>query len=124
MEWQVNKFQNRTGIKCRLKLEYDDSNLDPDLATGFFRVLQEALTNIFLHSNAKTVKVSLKVRDGILTLEVHDDGRGITEKQIEDPNSFGLAGMRERALAMNGKLQIKGVPNRGTKLTLSVPHNQ
>jgi len=124
IEWQTNEFQNRTGIKSKLKLEYGDSNLDRDVATGFFRVVKEALTNISLHSNAKTVRVSLKESDGILTLKVQDDGRGITEEQIKDPKSFGLAGMRERAHALSGELQIKGVPNRGTKLIFSIPLNR
>jgi len=121
IEWQVNEFQNRTGIKCRLKLGYDEDNIDRHLATAFFRVLKEALTNISLHSNAKTVTIGLKEKDGILTLKVKDDGRGITEEQIKDPKSFGLAGMRERAYALGGEFQIKGVPHKGTTLAFSVP---
>ncbi len=57
-------------------------------------------------------------------MEVRDDGRGITKKQISDPKSIGLTGMRERAYAMGGSLTVTGSRGKGTTITLSVPLSQ
>ena len=54
-------------------------------------------------------------------MEIRDDGRGITEKEMKDPKSIGLTGMRERAYAMGGTLTITGTRGEGTTVTLSVP---
>jgi signal transduction histidine kinase len=57
-------------------------------------------------------------------MEVRDDGRGITKKEITDHKSIGLTGMRERAYAMEGSLAIIGIRGKGTTVTLSVPLNE
>jgi signal transduction histidine kinase len=54
-------------------------------------------------------------------LEVRDNGKGITEKQVSAPNSFGLIGMRERAIFLGGDFQIGGSPNNGTTVTVNIP---
>jgi len=124
IEWQVQEFQERTRIKCELTAGGEDINLDRDLATGFFRILQEALTNVARHASATRVKVSLKEGDGQLVLQVRDNGKGITEKQIAHPKSFGLIGMRERARSWNGSIKIQGISGEGTIVTVSIPLNR
>jgi signal transduction histidine kinase len=121
IEWQVQEFQERTRIKCELTAEGEDINLDRDLATAVFRILQEALTNVARHANATRVEVSLKKGDGQLLLQVRDNGRGITEKQIAHPKSFGLIGMRERVRSWDGRVKIDGISGRGTIVTVSIP---
>jgi signal transduction histidine kinase len=124
IEWQVQEFQERTRIKCELTAEGEDINLGRDLATGVFRILQEALTNVSRHANATRVEVSLKEKTGQLVLEVRDNGKGITEKQIAHPKSFGLIGMHERARSWNGSVKIEGIPGKGTIVTVNIPLNQ
>jgi len=124
IEWQVQEFQERTRIKCELTAEGEENNLGRDLATGVFRILQEALTNVARHANATRVEVSLKERAGQLVLEVRDNGKGITEKQITHPKSFGLIGMRERARSWNGSVKIHGISGKGTIITVSIPLNR
>lgn len=121
MEWQVQEFQERTRIKCTLTAESENMNLDRKLATAVFRILQEALTNVARHADAARVAVSLKRRTGQLVLQVRDNGKGITEKQIAHPRSFGLIGMRERARSWNGSVKIDGISDKGTSVTVSIP---
>jgi len=121
IEWQAQEFQERTRIKCKLTAEGEDINLDRDLATAVFRILQEALTNVARHANATRVEVSLKKGDGQLMLQVRDNGKGITKKQIAHPKSFGLIGMRERVHSWNGSVKIDGISGKGTIVTVSIP---
>jgi len=124
IEWQTEEFQNRAGIKCEVAIEPEDIILDQERSTTIFRILQETLTNVARHAKATRVKVSLKEQAGNLVLKVRDNGRGITEKQISDPKSFGLIGMRERAHYWGGEVKIIGVKNKGTTVIVSIPLNK
>ena len=121
MEWQAEEFQNRTGIECKLTLDPENIILDQDRSTAIFRIFQETLTNVARHANATRVKVSLKEKAGKLEMKVRDDGKGITEKQISDPKSFGLMGIRERANFWGGEVTINGIRDKGTTVTVSIP---
>jgi signal transduction histidine kinase len=120
IEWQAEEFQNRTGIRCRFIVDPDDIAVDQDLATAIFRIFQETLTNVARHAYATKVTVNLKKRAGKLTLRVRDDGIGITEKQISGSQSFGLIGMQERVVPWDGKISFKGIPDKGTTVTVNV----
>ena len=121
MEWQAEEFQNRTGIRCDLTFHPEDIILDQDRSTAIFRIFQETLTNVARHAKATSVKVSLKETMDKLVLKVRDNGKGITEKQISSPKSFGLMGMRERAAHFGGVFKINGVPGRGTTVEVKIP---
>lgn len=121
IEWQMEEFESRTGIKCQLTIDHKDIALDRDRSTVLFRVFQETLTNIARHANATVVKVSLKEEQGKVVLEVRDVGKGITERQISDPKSLGLLGMRERAHFVGGEFKISGIQDKGTTVCLSIP---
>ncbi|HUT43474.1 MAG TPA: cache domain-containing protein, partial [Desulfobacterales bacterium] len=120
IEWQIQEFANRTGIKYRITITPEDMTLAPDLSTAIFRIFQEALTNIVRHADATMVNVSLTQKDDELILEVADNGKGITPKQISDSKSFGLLGMRERALYYNGDVKITGAQGKGSTVWVSV----
>ena len=98
-----------------------DIIIDPELATALFRILQETLTNVARHANATQVNVRLAKEDGGLALEVHDNGRGITEEQLSADSSLGILGMRERALLLGGELAISGTPGEGTTIIVRIP---
>ena len=121
IEWQANEFQTRTGIECKVGSSLHRTILDEELNTVFFRIFQETLTNIIRHANATRVEVHLAEDRNRLKLEVKDNGRGITAEQLSSVHSIGLLGMRERAALLGGEVTIRGVPKRGTHVTVSIP---
>jgi two-component system, NarL family, sensor histidine kinase UhpB len=121
IEWQANEFRSRTNIQFKIISDPEDIILDSDSSTAIFRIFQETLTNIARHANATRVKVMLKQKSDTVELTVHDNGRGVTEKEISDPGSFGLIGMRERVHSLGGYLTIRGVLNEGTTIKVYIP---
>jgi len=121
IEWQVREFQKRTGIGCKLNTALDNVALPPELSTAVFRILQETLTNVARHAQASHLTVSLAANAKLLVLEVQDNGRGITEVERIHSKSFGLVGMRERAMILGGDFDIRGANGKGTTVTVSIP---
>jgi signal transduction histidine kinase len=122
LEWQANEFQTRTGIKCDVHTSLHEPVLTPDLATAFFRIFQETLTNVIRHAGATHVVVHLKEAAGRIILEVKDNGRGISQADISNPRSMGLLGMKERAALLGGQFKIGPAANgRGTLAIVSIP---
>ena len=121
IEWQAQEFQKRTGIKCKVTSHLPESMLDDDLNTAFFRIFQETLTNIIRHAQAKRVEVLLHQQDSLLCMEVRDNGRGITEAEINNTHSIGLLGMRERASLLGGEVTFEGEPGKGTTVRVGIP---
>jgi signal transduction histidine kinase len=121
IEWQAETFRRRSGIGCRFKNNGYEPNLSGDQATALFRIFQEILTNIIRHAEADDVIVRLEKRDGELTLQVEDNGCGITEDQINSPHAFGLLGIRERLYPLGGRVAFQGRPGQGTRVTIHLP---
>lgn len=119
--WQAEEFQNRTGIRCNLNINLKDIKLEPNCSTTFFRIFQEALTNVARYADASEVDINLIRDNGNLTLTVKDNGIGITENQISNSKSLGLIGIRERVNLFNGKFIIQGSQGKGTSLFISIP---
>ncbi|HEY8256360.1 MAG TPA: PAS domain S-box protein [Gemmatimonadales bacterium] len=121
IEWQAQEFERRTGIKTTLRASQPEIAIDEVRATAVFRMLQETLTNVARHAGASRVDISLTVGSVDLSLDVRDDGRGITPAEIAASRSLGLVGLRERAIACGGMLAIHGTPGRGTHVAVRVP---
>jgi signal transduction histidine kinase len=121
LEWQAQEFTRQTGIRCSVELQAQEIELDRERATAVFRVCQEALTNVARHSNATRVKVLLMVEPDALSLEITDNGQGFAAPSENGSSGLGLAGMRERVLAVNGELDIASAPGRGTTVKVVVP---
>jgi PAS domain S-box-containing protein len=121
IEWQCLDFERRSGIRCLLDSKQEDIPLDSAKATVAFRICQEALTNVVRHARAKEIRVHLEKLDRELLLEIHDDGQGIVPEKVTAATSLGLLGMRERAGAVGGALEIVGRPGQGTTVTLRLP---
>jgi signal transduction histidine kinase len=121
VEWQTKDFQRRTGIKATVKAELSERPLPREIATALFRVLQESLTNVARHAEAKSVRVKLAEQDGRIVLQIKDDGRGISDTELAKSGAFGLMGMRERILPFRGQCEIEGQPGRGTTVSVYVP---
>lgn len=121
IEWQVEVFCKRTGIKVNIE-KIDESLLVPDeYATGLFRILQESLTNITRHANANQVDIHLKNQNKEFILCIQDNGRGFDMSKMADKKTLGLLGMRERSIAMHGTFTIQSKPGEGTKVEVRVP---
>jgi signal transduction histidine kinase len=121
IEWQVQEFQSRSGIACRFSSNVPELKLEAPVATALFRMFQEALTNIARHAQATHVEAVLAVEGARLTLEVSDNGLGITDRQRLGTGSLGLVGMRERVRQIGGEFQIQSAPGQGTTITVRVP---
>ena len=121
IEWESQQFQRRSGIRTEVSLPDEEIPLGRERSTAVFRIFQEALTNIALHAYASKAAVNVKRENGSLILEIEDDGKGIQEREIFDVKSLGLLGMRERALAFGGEVQINRAPRRGTLVKVRMP---
>jgi signal transduction histidine kinase len=121
IEWQLQEFQIRSGIEGKLINAPEETTLDADGATTVFRIFQEVLTNVARHANATKVEVVLEESAAFLTLQVQDNGRGITENEIHSSKSIGLLGMQERAHLRAGEVQFHGIPGKGTVVTVRLP---
>ncbi len=120
VEWQVQDFGPRAGLVCHVDV---DATLDvpEDVELPLFRVLQEALTNIVRHAEARTVIVALRVDEGGLELVVDDDGRGVMEKG-RSAAGLGLLGMRERLVEFGGTVTLSDrAAVNGARLVARVP---
>jgi signal transduction histidine kinase len=120
-EWLVQDFTERTGIPCRLIAGSEDLEFRDPHATAIFRILQESLTNVARHAEARRVEVALDRADGAVTLDVRDDGRGFSTGDPRRPGSFGLAGLRERAQLLGGDVRIESRPGQGTTVHVRIP---
>jgi PAS domain S-box-containing protein len=123
IEWQVKDFESRTSITCDIEAQVDADKLGTERVrdTAIFRILQEALTNVARHSAAEHAIVRFRTTSSSVILEVQDDGRGITDQQLISKRSLGVLGMRERAWALGGQIEVRRSQEKGTLVTLSMP---
>lgn len=122
IECQAEDFSQRTGIVCRVKCDDDSIELNEKISLALFRVLQEALTNVAKHAHASLVVVRLRREKAAIALEIRDNGRGISEADMNKPRSFGLRGIRERISSLNGEFSINVAEQGGSHLILRVPN--
>ncbi len=116
----ADSFRQRTGIVVRTALEFE-GRLPEGTETHLFRIAQEALTNVARHSKATSVELTLRQQRRLLTLQIRDDGRGLPDGL--EPSGFGLIGMRERAAAIGGSLDVESGP-RGVTIRVEAPFEQ
>ena len=112
------------GIKTHLDSNLDGNEcMDDTSVTTLFRIVQESLTNIIKHANAKEVMVSIHLERDAIHLTIKDDGVGFNgnANPAARKNSFGLIGMQERALILNGCAKIESRPGHGTVVDVSIP---
>lgn len=121
IDWLAKGFMKRTGIPCTVSLDNVGNCTGTACATALFRIFQETLTNITRHAEATQVNASLECRGGSALLVVMDNGIGISAEQLASDESFGLLGIRERALMCGGEADISGVPGNGTTIRVVIP---
>lgn len=121
MEWQAEDFSKRTKINCILDFPKEEIILEPEKKIAVFRIFQEALTNAARHSNANKIYLTMILDNDKLILTIKDNGKGITQNQVNNPRSLGILGMKERALILGGNLVIKSTMKSGTLVNLELP---
>jgi two-component system sensor histidine kinase UhpB len=121
IEHHVEKFTEQTGIPCELTMRQDDFDLDEQIATAVFRILQESLTNVTRHAAASRVSIEVQESGDEIRLTVQDDGCGLPDKKDRRRNSYGLLGMHERVKMLGGYLEISSAPGKGTRIEAVIP---
>jgi len=121
IECQAEDFTQRFGIACRVQCDEDAIEPEPDTSLALFRIAQEALSNVAKHAHASLVVMRLRRERGNILLEIRDNGRGISEVDMQKPKSFGLRGIRERVLSLAGEFSIGPAEHGGTHIVLRVP---
>ena len=126
LTWYVDGLTKRSGIDTTLEVQPRDfPRLATEVETAVFRIVQEALTNVFRHSEARRVWITLSQRDGLIVVAVRDDGKGIGERIAEqrpDSVGVGIGGMRQRAKEFGGELRLTNA-DPGTLVELMIPGN-
>jgi len=124
LRWFLEGLSERSGISVRLEVDPPDlDRFKPELETAIFRIIQEALTNMFRHSGARNGCVSLKQSEDQITVIVSDDGKGIAEQVAQlrpDSVGVGIGGMRQRVSELGGRFRLSNA-NPGTVVEIVVP---
>jgi signal transduction histidine kinase len=118
---EAKDLSKNTGVKARVAMPDTVGRLAPETETAFYRVVQEALHNVAKHAQAKSVNIQVAREEGLVRLTVEDDGVGFTQKGSFKGKSFGLAGMRERIVALGGLVKLRSSKGRGTRIEVTVP---
>jgi len=121
IEWQTREFEGRTGIKCQFDSKVRNATLEPERATAVFRLFQETLTKIVQQAKATQASVHLRVEGDKLVLEVEGNGRTDTGRKISRARSLDLLGMRERAIILDGEVNISSRHGKGTLVDVRIP---
>lgn len=121
LQWMVNGFRKRTGADVVFRCIKEAMDLPSDVQSVAYSVVRESLTNVFKHASATRVLVDVTDQEGILTVEVTDNGGGLAPQALQKETSFGLLGLRERAQSVGGWLDVSSRKEGGVSVILSVP---
>ncbi len=122
IEWLGKQFTAHTDIPVKFTTTETELKLPEPIATCIFRVYQEALTNITRYAQAGKVFTSLSIADDTITVSIEDDGKGF-DTTVQTKKSFGILGMKERLLSLNGKFELASSPGKGTVVNISIPYS-
>ena len=121
VQWLASGFEKRSGVRVIVRRSAEQIDVPREVQLVAYRTAQEAMTNVSKHATQATqVDIDLSDREGVLTLEVSDNGQGMSSDALRKAKSFGLLGLKERAAKVGGWLDISSTP-RGTSVILSVP---
>jgi len=123
--WFADRQLAHSGVAVRCELGDLDLRLPSEIETAIFRAVQEAIVNVARHANAESVLIQGSVSDGVLLVEIEDDGDGFDPQQVvrspESLRGVGLLGMRERIEILGGSVDIESDPGGGTRVAMRVP---
>ena len=125
--WYVEGFSKRSGINTTIEIPPHFGRLPSETELAIFRVLQESLTNVHRHSGSPTANVRVLIYDGVIALEVKDDGKGMSSGSLDGfqqdlPGTLGvgLRGMNERIRQLGGKFEVASTEH-GTTIRATMP---
>lgn len=125
LRWYVDRHAQKTGLKACFASDTADASVAPAIKIACFRIVQEALTNVIRHAQAKQVWVQLSQLDGRLDVRISDDGVGFdveaAREKLAHGEGLGLMGMEERTRFVGGQIEIKSDPTKGTEIYVSLP---
>ncbi|HLY28844.1 MAG TPA: PAS domain S-box protein [Aggregatilineales bacterium] len=124
LRWYAGQFSQRTGIEVKVEGAALEPRLSSEAETALFRIVQEALTNVAKHADARHVTITLRRLDRTVTLMIADDGIGINPSEQRKPGQqggLGLIGMTERSEALGGHTRVESRPYKGTRIIVEVP---
>ncbi|MEI8272227.1 MAG: PAS domain S-box protein, partial [Paludibacter sp.] len=120
----LNNFQERTKINCSFETNTSKLELNSEQSVALFRIVQEALNNVSKHSRATEVNINFTQINEELILSIEDNGIGFNQNETVRTQSYGLIGIRERVLLLDGELTLNSVKGNGTKLIVSIPYHK
>ena len=119
VERLAHTISEATGIGVDVESRLGPGRLPEEVDTTLYRIVQEALTNVVKHAQARNVTILLVRREGSVTAVIEDDGRGFDPDELSG-DGLGLLGMRERVALLDGRLTIESSPGAGTTLVAEV----
>jgi signal transduction histidine kinase len=120
LERLTESFAEQTGIRVDFHSALGEARLPGEVETALYRVVQESLTNVVKHANARRVSISVVRRDSAVAAVIEDDGAGFDQRAVRK-GGVGLLGMRERLALLDGRVEIESRPGAGTTLVAEVP---
>ncbi|HET8722847.1 MAG TPA: ATP-binding protein [Anaeromyxobacteraceae bacterium] len=123
IRWYADRHLGSRGLSVRCEFDAADRRYPAAFETALFRVCQEAMSNIARHAQAESVLIQLSESEGVISIEIEDDGRGFDPGNVShaDRRHFGLMGIEERVEILGGKVSIESAPGQGTRIRLQVP---
>ena len=124
IEWLAHEFEIHHQTLCIVRGTQPPDTISAAIAIAVFRIVQESLTNVAKHANAKNVQIKLSSHHGLLNVEIIDDGVGLQSGWDKKEDSFGFQGMRERAMSFNGEISVANGKKSGVILRLQIPYQK
>jgi two-component system, NarL family, sensor histidine kinase UhpB len=124
MKQSTKDFELKSKIECLFQTDMETILLDPKESVTLLRIFQEALSNVYKHAKASTVNISVKAKNELLVCEIEDNGIGFDATNKIKNHSYGIIGMKERILLLNGKLHVKSSINKGTIVRIEIPYSK
>ena len=124
LRWYTERFSERTGVLTLLQEKEFSSRLPLAVETTLFRIVQEVLTNVAKHAQARQVDIILERMDGLIQLSISDDGVGFDPealRQFKKQPGWGLITIEERAKALGGNVYMKSTPGGGAQVIVQLP---
>jgi len=125
LEWLASDVEKHSGITVEVKTDGAERRVPPEAELVLFRIVQEALRNVWRHSQATSARVTVEFYDNKTRVTVKDDGKGFDLRSsmgdLTKDGRLGLAGMQERARLLGGSLKVESEPGKGTTVTIEAP---
>ena len=125
IKWYLEKWSQRAEVKVEIESSGKGKRLPPEIEIALYRTVQESLTNVAKHAEAKNVCLSFKQGAKVVHLSIEDDGHGFDydafQKQQVPPGGLGLIGMRERIALVGGHFEVHSKPGEGTRIEIEIP---